>query len=180
MTRALAVPARSTRTVTGRISDMKFIKRKSIMAKSEPQVNINSVSRISSGTSIIGEMRSSSDIRVDGCFEGKLYTDGKVVVGETAEVKGDIVCSNIDIWGKVGGNLIIKDTTSLKAGCSVDGNLKVRKLIVELDSVFNGTCRMITVEEYESMAREYRPEQNNVREKGQQTSNDRPRQQDRK
>lgn len=128
------------------------------MGKSEPQVNINSVSRISSGTYINGEMKSSSDIRVDGGFEGKLYTDGKVVVGETAEVNGDVVCTNIDIWGKVGGNLIIKDTTSLKAGCAVNGNLKVRKLIVELDSVFNGTCKMITVEEYETMAKEYRPD----------------------
>ena len=128
------------------------------MGKSEPQVNINSVSRISSGTYINGEMKSSSDIRVDGGFEGKLYTDGKVVVGETAEVNGDVVCTNIDIWGKVGGNLIIKDTTSLKAGCAVNGNLKVSKLIVELDSVFNGTCKMITVEEYETMAKEYRPD----------------------
>ena len=68
------------------------------MGKTEPQVNINSVSRISSGTTFKGEMVSPADIRIDGCFDGKLYTDGKVVVGETAEVSGDVVCTNIDIW----------------------------------------------------------------------------------
>lgn len=146
------------------------------MGKVEPQVNINSVSRISSGTFIKGEMSSSSDIRVDGEFEGKLYTDGKVVVGETAGVDGDVVCTNVDIWGKVGGNLIVKDTASLKAGCTVNGNLKVRKLIVELDSIFNGTCKMITVEEYESMAKDYRHvpvQQTKAPEKGQPASKDR-------
>ena len=128
------------------------------MAKAEPQVNVNSISRISSGTFFKGEMTSSSDIRLDGRYEGKLYTDGKVVVGETAELSGDTVCTNVDIWGKVSGNVIVKDVTSLKAGCSMNGNLQVRKLIVELGSIFNGTCRMITVEEYDKLSKDYRPE----------------------
>ena len=128
------------------------------MGKTEPQVNINSVSRISSGTTFKGEMVSPADIRIDGCFDGKLYTDGKVVVGETAEVSGDVVCTNIDIWGKIDGNLFIKDITSFKAGCAVNGNLQVRKLIVELGSTFNGNCKMITEAEYDSIARQYKPE----------------------
>lgn len=128
------------------------------MGRTEPQVNINSVSRISSGTVFKGEMLSPSDIRIDGRFDGKLYTDGKVVVGETAEVSGDVVCSNIDIWGRIDGNLFIKDITSFKAGCAVNGNLQVRKLIVELGSTFNGSCKMITEAEYEAIAKQYRPE----------------------
>lgn len=129
------------------------------MGKAEPQVNVNSVSRISSGTFFKGVMTSTSDIRVDGSFDGKLYSDGKLVVGESAEVNGDVVCSNVDIWGKISGNLIIKDTTSLKAGCAVNANLKVRKLIVELGATFNGTCKMISVEEYETVAKGCRHEQ---------------------
>ena len=40
----------------------------------------------------------------------------------------------------------------------MNGNLQVRKLIVELGSIFNGTCRMITVEEYDKLSKDYRPE----------------------
>ena len=122
------------------------------MAKTEPVVNVNSISRISSGTIIKGEIMSPYDIRIDGTFEGKVQTKGRVVVGESASVKGDVVCENIDLWGKMEGNVFVKNTLALKEGCVVDGNLNVRKLSVELGSSFNGTCRMITEAEFDKMA----------------------------
>ena len=42
------------------------------MAKSESNLNVNSISRISSGTIIKGEILSPYDIRIDGTFEGKV------------------------------------------------------------------------------------------------------------
>lgn len=122
------------------------------MAKTEPVVNVNSISRISSGTIIKGEIVSPYDIRIDGTFEGKVQTKGRVVVGESASVKGDVVCENIDLWGKMEGNVFVKNTLALKEGCVVDGSLNVRKLSVELGSSFNGTCRMITEAEFDKMA----------------------------
>ena len=122
------------------------------MAKSEPNLNVNSISRISAGTVIKGEIISPSDIRIDGTFEGKVQTKGRVVVGETAVVKGDIICENIDLWGKVNGNVFVKDTLALMEGCQVDGNLNVKRLSVELGATFNGNCRMITDGEFNKVA----------------------------
>ena len=79
------------------------------MAKVEQTVNVNSVSRISSGTFFKGEITSLSDIRIDGDFEGMLYSKGRVVIGETANVKGDIICDNVDMWGHITGNLYVKE-----------------------------------------------------------------------
>ena len=122
------------------------------MAKSEPTVNVNSISRISAGTVIKGEIVSPYDIRIDGTFEGKVQTKGRVVIGETANIKGDVICENIDLWGKMEGNLYVKDTLSLMEGCSMDGNLHVRRRAVELGSTFNGNCRMITEAEFNKIA----------------------------
>ena len=122
------------------------------MAKVEPVVNVNSISRISQGTVITGEITSPYDIRVDGTFEGKVQTRGRVVVGEAADVKGDVICENIDLWGKMDGNMFVKNTLALKEGCTVNGNLNVRRLSVELGSVFNGNCRMITEDEFDKIA----------------------------
>ena len=122
------------------------------MAKLETNVNVNSISRISTGTVIKGEIMSPYDIRIDGTFDGKVQSKGRVVVGETAVVKGDIICENIDLWGKVEGNIFVKDTLSLMEGCSVTGNLNVRRLAVELGSTFNGNCRMITEAEFNKIA----------------------------
>ena len=122
------------------------------MAKLEPVVNVNSISRISAGTVIKGEIISPNDIRIDGTFEGRIQSKGRVVVGESATIKGDIVCENVDLWGKVEGNLFVKDTLSLKEGCVVSGNLHIRRLAVELGATFNGNCKTITEAEFNKLA----------------------------
>ena len=122
------------------------------MAKAEPTLNVNSISRISSGTIIKGEILSPYDIRIDGTFEGKVQRKGRVVIGGTAVIKGDILCENIDLWGKVEGNIFVKDTLALKEGCKVDGNLHIRRLSVELGATFNGGCKMISESEFDKMA----------------------------
>ena len=122
------------------------------MAKTEPVVNVNSISRISTGTIINGEIISPCDIRIDGTFEGKIQSKGRVVIGETAFIKGDIICDNIDLWGKVEGNVFVKDTLNLKEGCVVNGNLNIRKISVELGSTFNGNCKMITEADFDRVS----------------------------
>lgn len=119
------------------------------MAKMEPVVNANAISRISAGTIIKGEILSPCDIRIDGTFEGKIQSKGRVVVGESAHIKGDIVCDSIDLWGKVEGNVFVKDTLNLKEGCAVNGNLNIRKLSVELGATFNGNCKMISEADFD-------------------------------
>lgn len=122
------------------------------MAKTETVVNVNSISRISAGTIIKGEIVSPCDIRIDGTFEGKIQSKGRVVIGETAFIKGDIICDNIDLWGKVEGNVFVKDTLNLKDGCAVNGNLNIRKISVELGATFNGNCKMISEADFDRVS----------------------------
>lgn len=114
--------------------------------------NVNSVSRISAGTTIKGEMNSEYDIRIDGTFEGKIFSKGRVVVGDQAMVNGTITCNNVDLWGKLEGGVIVKDVLVLKNGCSLKGDIKTSKLEVEIGAVLNGTCATITPAEYEKIA----------------------------
>ncbi|MBO4340672.1 MAG: polymer-forming cytoskeletal protein [Bacteroidales bacterium] len=114
----------------------------------ENTVNVNDVSRIAAGTVFKGELTSPGDIRIDGEFEGKIFSKGRVVIGDKARVKGDVICSNVDNFGKHVGNLYVKETLILRSGCSVEGNLNVKRLQVELDAAFNGTCHMIDDQQY--------------------------------
>ena len=126
----------------------------------EPVSNINEVSRISTGTVIKGEISSPDDIRIDGTFIGKVYSEGRVVVGENAMIEGDVICDNIDMWGKSKGNFYVKDTLSLHDGCVVKGDLHIRRLVVELGSRFDGNCKMIEDADFEAIAREVKGEKN--------------------
>ncbi len=117
----------------------------------EPTVNVNEVSRISTGTVVKGEISSSNDIRIDGTFEGKIKSKGRVVVGEKALIKGDIICANVDFWGTMEGNFYVKDTLSLKSSSKVKGDLHIKRLQVELDARFDGTCQMITESDFDRL-----------------------------
>ena len=118
---------------------------------------VNDISRISAGSSIKGEITSPNDIRIDGNFEGKVISQAKVVVGEKAIVKGDIVCANCDFWGRIDGNFYVKDTLCLKDTCVVTGDLHIRRLQVDLDATFNGNCKMISEDEFNRLTTGERP-----------------------
>lgn len=128
------------------------------MAKIEQQtVSVNEISRISLGTTVKGEISSPNDIRIDGVFEGKIVSKGRVVVGDKASITGDIICDNVDFWGKMNGNFFVKDTLTLKQGCTVDGNLRIRRLVVELGAKFNGNCSMLSDGEFDKVAGTAKP-----------------------
>lgn len=139
-----AAAARNTRTATGgSLNDMK--KSKNMGYKElQPSGNLNAVSRIAEGTIFKGEIESKSDIRIDGTFDGRINSTGRVVIGEGANVKGEILCGDADIFGKVEGSLTVKGVLSLKSSCSVKGDLTIAKLSVELGASFDGSCKMIS------------------------------------
>ena len=124
------------------------------MARHEtPQ--INDVSRVSSGTEIRGSLVSQSDIRIDGVFEGDLITSGKLVVGENGSIRGNVMCANADIWGKIEGIFTVGDTVTFKESSSFEGELKTIRICIELGAMFSGSCRIISEADFKSVSAEY-------------------------
>ncbi len=115
----------------------------------EPELNVNDVSRISAGTAIKGEISSDNDIRVDGKIEGKVYSKGKIVVGPQALISGGIACSSVDFLGTLKGDAYIKDIMTLKSSAVIEGNIHINKIQVEMGAKINGSCHMITPEDYD-------------------------------
>ena len=124
------------------------------ISKPATQVDANNVSHISAGTAIKGEISSVADIRVDGKVEGKVFSKGRVVVGEDASVTGTLACDNVDFWGKIEGDIYVKETFSLKSTAAVNGNIHVRRIQVEMGAQINGTCNMITEDDYDTFIKD--------------------------
>lgn len=117
--------------------------------------NPNAVSRVAAGMTIHnGDITSLYDIRFDGCFDGKLTSKGRIIIGEGASLKCDVVCTNLDVWGVLEGKIFVKDTLSLKKGSSVRGSIHAGKLVVELGSRFEGDFKMATDEDYAAICKE--------------------------
>ena len=109
--------------------------------------NNGQYSKIEKSTTLKGNIKSKTDIRIDGNVDGEVVTKGKVILGKDSNVIGKILCANADIEGKFDGELTASGTLSLKSGSNVKGKVKIQKLIVESGSIFNANCSMHSAED---------------------------------
>ena len=112
------------------------------MNKATEPVNAGKINSIMEGTSIEGEIRSDSNIRVDGRVKGTVNARGRVIVGQTGTIEGEIICQSSDIEGTVIGKINCQDLLSLKATAKLQGDINTRKLAIEPGAVFTGNCAM--------------------------------------
>jgi cytoskeletal protein CcmA (bactofilin family) len=120
---------------------MAFSKKKTeTMAIQETQAP--SVNTFVNGTEITGEIKSNGDVRIDGKLKGNINIKGRLVIGTTGLVDGEINCSNCDVSGKIVGKVNVTELFSLKATAVVEGEVITKKLAIEPGAVFTVTCKM--------------------------------------
>jgi cytoskeletal protein CcmA (bactofilin family) len=106
------------------------------------------INLISNGTDITGDIKSNGDIRIDGTLTGNLITKGKVVIGSTGKIRGEVICKNSEVSGIVEGKISIEQLLNLKASSKILGDIVTSKLSIEPGAKFSGTCRMSENENY--------------------------------
>jgi cytoskeletal protein CcmA (bactofilin family) len=97
---------------------------------------------IAKNTTLVGDLTSDGDFRVDGKIEGTVKTSGRVVIGKDGEVIGNIECVNADIEGTFSGKLDVEEVLSLKSTAVISGDVVLGKFSVEPGATFNATCTM--------------------------------------
>jgi len=111
------------------------------MGKNNESEN-NAINLLGIGTEITGDINSNGDMRIDGTLIGNIITKGKVVIGQTGNVKGEIKCKNSDVSGSIEGKIVVSQLLSLKVSANVNGDIQTNKLSIEPGSKFTGNCNM--------------------------------------
>ncbi len=113
------------------------------MAKyNEPETSSNNINLIGFGTEIHGDITCNGDMRIDGSLTGNLMAKGKVVVGETGKIKGELSCKNSDVSGLVDGKIMVAELLSLKSTARITGDIFTNRLAIEPGCKFTGYCDM--------------------------------------
>lgn len=102
----------------------------------------STINLISFGTDITGDIKSNGDIRIDGSLTGSLNTKGKVVIGPTGKVKGEVICKNSEVSGIIEGKITVIQLLNLKASSKILGDIVTSKLSIEPGAKFSGNCKM--------------------------------------
>lgn len=102
----------------------------------------NSLNRFVESTIIKGEITTESNIRIDGKLIGNLTTTGKLVIGKTGVIEGNIICSNADIEGKIVGTIKVDGLLVVKHSANIKGDMSTHKIKIDENAVFNGNINM--------------------------------------
>jgi cytoskeletal protein CcmA (bactofilin family) len=94
---------------------------------------------ISSDLTVRGTLTSTGDIQIDGSIEGDVRSVG-LVIGEKAEIHGEIFAEDVTIRGRVIGQIHARKVL-LAATSHVEGDILHEAFAVEAGAFFEGNCR---------------------------------------
>lgn len=101
-----------------------------------------SVNLVANGTSITGDIKSNGDLRIDGVMTGTLIVKGKLVIGPSGRIEGEIECQNADVSGEIKGKISVSELLMLRSTAKINGDIYTGKISIEPDAQFTGTCSM--------------------------------------
>lgn len=118
-----------------------FNKNKSTMGKGNENGSFTP-NHIAKGTTINGDIETNGDMRIDGVLIGTIKSSGKVVIGESGTVEGDVICQNGNVSGSIKGKITVKELLSMQSSASLNGDIITGKLSIEPGATFTGSCSM--------------------------------------
>jgi len=99
-------------------------------------------SYVGSKTTIKGNLECSKNFLVEGAVEGSLNSDGIIVLGKDAVVRGEVRAREVAVSGIVVGTIICSDRLEVFASAKIIGTIQAPVLKMEPGAQINGRIVM--------------------------------------
>ena len=93
---------------------------------------------LAAGTHVKGDITTQGDIRIDGTVDGSLTSKGKLVVGNTGHITGEVNCVTGHISGTLEGTISVSEMLKVQATGKLSGDISYAKLSVEPGAELEG------------------------------------------
>lgn len=93
-------------------------------------------------TSFEGKMSFEGMVRLDGKFDGEIFSGDILIIGEMAIVNAKIKVGTLLVDGKVTGNVHARDKIEIHSTGELNGNINTPALVIKEGGIFDGTCKM--------------------------------------
>jgi cytoskeletal protein CcmA (bactofilin family) len=114
------------------------LKKEGFVMKKKDQIN----AFLGKDTEFEGKLSFNGAVRIDGRLKGEIFTEGTLIVGESAVIASNINVSHIIVSGEIRGNIEASDRIEVHAPGKVFGNIQAPTVIIDEGVVFEGNCRM--------------------------------------
>jgi cytoskeletal protein CcmA (bactofilin family) len=100
------------------------------------------LSLISAGAVLEGKIKTEGSVRIDGKLVGDVVSKANAAVGPAGSIEGSLTAKNISIAGRVQGSIVANDKLILEAKCTMQGDIRAARLVVDEGATFDGKCAM--------------------------------------
>lgn len=105
------------------------------------------------GTDFTGKLTFEGRVRIDGRFQGEIFSDDVLIIGEGGEVRAEIAVGTLIVrGGTIWGNVRASQLVEIWAPGKVHGNLEAPQLFIDKGVIFEGQCKMTTTDGAEADA----------------------------
>lgn len=103
---------------------------------------------LGAGTSFRGTISFAGRVRIDGSFEGEIHGGELLVVGEGAEIRGQVRADSVIVrGGQVDADIVATRSIELYVPSRVTGTLHSPEIFLDKGVQFSGQCNMSPVDE---------------------------------
>jgi cytoskeletal protein CcmA (bactofilin family) len=144
------IPQKPTSSIPARSSNSEADENNCVADRDEPKTSAPTTNHqkimaehsgkdvLSSDVEIKGSIKFQKELLIDGKVEGEINSDGVLTIGENADIRGEIKTKSITVYGKVHGNITVAERCELKSKCTLQGDLKAARLVIEDGATFIG------------------------------------------
>jgi len=119
-----------------------MLKRKDFFNSTAQYEESTAMNHIVQGTEINGDLVSDANVLIDGEMNGNISCSGKVIIGATGKIKGNLVCVHAEIQGAVDGEVTVEGLLTLTSTARIMGDIQTAKLVIQEGAIFEGSCIM--------------------------------------
>ena len=94
------------------------------------------------GSKFEGKLFFDEIVRLDGMFKGEIVSKDTLIIGETADIEGEVEVGTFILSGKFKGNVKSATRVELRRPARFEGTIETPVLVVEEGVVLNGSLSM--------------------------------------
>ena len=98
----------------------------------------NSKNILNSDVEITGTIKFNDELNFDGKLNGDITSEGTLLLGDNAVVKGNLNVNSVVLRGKINGNVTARERIEIKAKTELFGDIRSAKLAIEEGVTFEG------------------------------------------
>ena len=120
-----------------------------------PEPHRGDVGHIGKSVQIRGELTGSEDLYLDGEIEGTIdLRDHSLIIGPNGKIKAGISARDLVVHGRVEGNITATGRVELRKSCTLIGDVKTQRIVIEDGAFFKGA---IDIQEKEAKTEPRKP-----------------------